>query len=98
MTLNTRAFAIASTGAGMLLYGFGAAMHALGAWGGAEVIAYIFRVDVVQLEAPLTAGAFTVGMLACGFFGGLLGTFVAAAYNYLLRPARVRRSATVPQY
>ena len=99
MKLNTRAFAIASTGAGVLLYGFGALIDALGAWGGAEVVSYIFRVDVVQLEQPLTPGAFLVGALACGFVAGVLGTFLASTYNYLVRPAAVaKRTAAVPQY
>lgn len=98
MKLNTRAFAIASTGAGVLLYSFGALIDALGAWGGAEVVSYIFRVDVVQLEVPLTPGAFLVGALACGFFAGVLGTFVASTYNYIVRPAGAKRAAAIPQY
>jgi hypothetical protein len=97
MKLNTRAFAIASTGAGVLLYAVGALIDALGAWGGAEVVSYIFRVDVVQLEVPLTPGAFVFGALACGALGGMLGTFVASTYNYLVRPAGAKRTVAIPQ-
>lgn len=96
MKLDTRAFAIASTGAGMLLYCFGALMDAVGAWGGAAVVSYIFRVDIVQLEVPLTPGAFLIGVVSCGFFAGMLGTFMATTYNYIVRPAQAKSASAVP--
>lgn len=97
MRLNTRAFAIATAGAGMLAYALGAVLDAVTSWGGAAIVSFIFRVDVVELARPLTLGSLLIGLAAFGLFGGMMGGFVAMAYNALTRPATGRAAAPVPQ-
>jgi hypothetical protein len=52
MKLDTRAFAIATAGAGTLAYAVGALLDTLSSWGGAAIVSFVFRVDVVELARP----------------------------------------------
>ncbi|MGH7678039.1 MAG: hypothetical protein ACRENU_06200 [Gemmatimonadaceae bacterium] len=97
MQLGIRAFAIATGGAGMLAYAVGALLDSASSWGGAAAVSFIFRVDVVELARPLTPASLSVGLMACGLFGALLGGFVAWAYNRLSHAADTRPTAAVSQ-
>ncbi len=97
MQLDTRAFAIATGGAGILAYAVGALLDSVSSWGGAAALSFIFRVDVVELARPLTPASLSIGLIVCGLFGALLGGFVAWAYNRLTQSADRRPTAAVPQ-
>jgi len=96
MKLDTRAFAIATAGAGALAYAVGALLDATSSWGGAAFVSFVFRVDVVELARPLTLASLLIGLVASGLFGGMMGGFVAWGYNRLTSSSTMRAAATVP--
>ena len=95
MKLNVGAFAIATAGACVLAYLAGAALDAVSSWGGAALVSFVFRVDVVELTQPLTLGSLLTGLATCALFGAMMGGFVAWAYNGLTRSARAPAAASV---
>lgn len=95
MKLDTRAFATATAGAGILAYAMGALLDTFSSWGGAAAVSFIFRVDIVELAQPLTLASLAVGLAVSGLLGGLVGGFVAWAYNRLTRPAIAQASVPV---
>lgn len=83
MKLDVKALTLASAATGMLVYLMGAIVDRISAWGGAALLSYIFRLDVIELTQPLTLGSFIVGIVSFGILFALIGFSVAKAYNLL---------------
>ena len=88
MQLHPRALAIAAAILGASLYAFGALVHVVVPWGAPAVVAYVFRVDVIDLARPLTWDSFLVGLLALAATGAVLGGLTAWLYNWIVGRAK----------
>ena len=83
MKLQPTAMAITGAILGAGLYAFGALVHVVVPWGAPAVVAYLFRVDVIDLARPLTWDSFVVGFLALTIAGALAGGVAAWLYNWI---------------
>ena len=88
MKLQPRALAITGGILGISLYAFGAIVHVLVPWGAPAVVAYVFRVDVIDLARPLTWDSLLVGLVALAATGAVLGGLTASLYNWIVGRAK----------